>query len=62
MVTATTLRPGDTVRDKQLGLRWEVIAYEGDGMMQIERNGVTTSVSMWELELITSRPSWKCSR
>jgi hypothetical protein len=57
MITAKTMQRGDTVRDKQLGLLWVAIANEGDGAVQIERNGVRVSASTRDLELVTDRPS-----
>jgi hypothetical protein len=62
MIAAKTVRSGDRVRDKHLGVVWVVIAHEGEGAVQVERNGVRTSVSMWDLELVTDRTSQKSSQ
>ncbi len=57
MVSATSTIPGSTVRDKHLGLLWVVIANEAGGDIEIERNGVLVSASIWDVELEVERPS-----
>ena len=52
MVSADTIRVGDTVRDRQLWLEWAVVARDEQGQLQIERNEVVAVAGLWDLELV----------
>jgi hypothetical protein len=56
MVSADTIRVGDTVRDRQLWLEWAVVARDEQGQLQIERNEVVAVAGLWDLELVPPEP------
>src|SRR6185295_7873462 len=50
MVSGQPIRVGDTVKDKKLGKIWTVVSSDGTGNLEIERNGVIITASLWDLE------------
>jgi hypothetical protein len=49
---AHTIKIGDLVRDRALGLVWKVVDRDDDGTTYIERNNVRSFTSSWNLELL----------
>jgi hypothetical protein len=52
MITADKFKPGDTVRDKKLGLIWTVVGRDEHGQLRLQRNDVEITASADDVELI----------
>ena len=53
MISAINIGIGTLVKHQVLGQVWAIMAKDDDGTLHLERNGVSATASIWDVEVLT---------